>query len=587
MVLGSHSATGSHDHHEWLLDVYSLDTGEAVTREPLQLRDFYGSEIGSTACFTIHQGEFYAITSQTSYEAEEVDWTSYYHVVTFRLDDPDPELAIKLIWRRQHLEGPINDAWNDLGFQIDHSTGELLVVEGRKEWLNGGSRSLRTYYTQPIRRAEFKNLKDGLRHPPNDRLSVTLDEHSNSRWEEPMVRADRYVHAEFQADGGGGEPPAREYIRARTKWNGYSFNAQAFIDLVTDEAVMEGEWRPRQRIKLRVVSRQELSPLVGDVKATPTTTPTGGSVALVLRKRIRDREGQEMEDGDRAFTASRVALWPPDDAPQGLHEILCPEGRAGDVKAMLGDEGIVYMAGPPRAPGSAERALVFVGFDPTFGFQGMQRLDGSPAVPKSERKRKVDCYEFDEAPQSVSLESQSQSQSQSQGIDLDLTDPTKRLKLGARVKPDAGDSTSLPFRGDEQEELAVLPQGHNMAQALGLDPAPLIDESKDWPLPPLSSRAELPPMSQPQRPLLAATSTSTSSPSPSPRLPVVPPSPSPSLTTTSRSAPAAKSVASPDDPTRQSSRGHGKGKAPAPPRLRQTRRERAMYMSIGRGYWLR
>ncbi|KIW21812.1 uncharacterized protein PV07_12764, partial [Cladophialophora immunda] len=394
---------------------------------------------------------------------------------------------------------------------------------------------------------------DGLRHPPNDRLSVTLDEHSNSRWEEPMVRPDRYVHAEFQADGGGGEPPAREYIRAWTKWNGYSFNAQAFIDLVTDEVVMEGERRPRQRIKLRVVSRQELSPLVGDANATATatatTTSTGGSVALVLRKRIRDREGQEMEDGDRAFTASRVALWPPDDAPQDLHEILCPEGQPGDVKAMLGDEGIVYMAGPPRAPGSAERALVFVGFDPTFGFQGMQRLDGSPAVPKSEKKRKVDRYELNETPQSVSLESQGQSQGQGMGIDLDPADRTKRLKLGAQVKLAVGDSTSARSRGDEQGDLAVLPQGHNMAQAL-------IDESEDW-QPPLASRAELPAMSQPQRPLQAAVSS---------------PSPSPSR----------------DDLSQwQTSGKPGRGKAPAPPNLGQTRQERVMYMSIGRGYWLR
>ncbi|KIX94535.1 uncharacterized protein Z520_09581 [Fonsecaea multimorphosa CBS 102226] len=582
MVVGSHSATDDHNHHEWLLDVYSLETGEAVTAQPLQLRDFHGSEIGSTACFTIHDDEFYAITSQTSYESEEVDWTSYYHVVQFRLDDPNPELTIQLIWRRQHLEGPINDAWNDLGFQIDHSTGELLVVEGRKEWLNGGSRSIRTYYTQPIPRAEFKDRKSGLRHPPDEnRLSRTLDEHSNSRWEEPMVRVDRYVHAEFQADDAGGQrAAAREYIRARTKWNGYSFNAQAFIDLVTDEAVMEGEWRPHQRIKLRVVSRHELSPLVRD---NNTNTTIGGSVALVLRKRTRNREGQEIEDGERAFTPSCVSIWPPDDAPQGLHEILCPEGRAGDVKAMLGDEGIVYMAGPPREPGSSERALVFISFDPTFGFQGMQRLDGSPAIPRSEeKKRKIGKYcEHDETRQhSATLGRGRQRQSEGQGLRIDvdrLADPTKRLKLEALVKPDGGDSTSPPPGSDEQE-LSVLPQ---TAQALGLATAPLVDITKDWP-PSLPSHAQSRSTVQPQRSrsLLPVTAPSTG-----PRVP--PPRSSPSGPTSGWSSPTSKSIPSPDPTQQTGHQGHGKGKAPAPPKGRQTWREKAMYTSIGSGYWLR
>ncbi|KIW93674.1 uncharacterized protein Z519_06279 [Cladophialophora bantiana CBS 173.52] len=560
IVLGSHSATGSHNHHEWLLDVYSLETSESVTAQPLQLRDFYGSEIGSTACFTIYQDEFYAVASQTSFESEEVDWTSYYHVIKFRLDDPDPELTIKLIWRRQHLEGPINDAWNDLGFQIDYSTGELLVVEGRKEWLNGGSRSIRTYYTQPIRRADFKDLKEGLRHPPNDRLSTTLDEHNNSRWEESMVRADRYVHAEFRADGSGQEM-AKEYIRAKTKWNGYSFNAQAFVDLVTDDVVMEGEWRPRQRIKLRVVSRQELSPLVQD-----TVSP----VEWVLRKRIRDREGQEMEDGERAFTPSSVCLWPRDDAPQDLHEILCPKGRAGDVKAMLGDEGIIYMAGPPREPGSEERALVFVCFDPTFGFQGMRRLDGSLARPRSEKKRKMEEYrEFE-----VDVLQQSVNVTQSPGVEVDLMDGTKRLKLEARAKAaDVGDSTSSPSRGDEQE-ITVPPQGHRMAQALGLDPAPLADMTQDW-LPSTASSSELPPTLQSPRTVL----------SPGSNLSLRPPSPS--SPAASRPQSASQFVPG-SDTTRQTGQSHGKGKGPAPPPNRRlTWREKAMYMAIGKGYWLR
>lgn len=373
MVLGTHSAIGNHDHREWLLHRYDLQTSRPVTKEPLQLQNFFGSEIGSTACFTIYRDSFYALTTQTSFESEEVDWTSYYHFIKFAIDEPHPDLKIRVIWRRQHLEGPINDAWTDLGFQLDHNSGELLIVECRKEWLAGGSRSVRTYYTQPFHRAAHGELQDGLRHPPNDPLSRTLDAKSNSRWEAPWPRVDRYVHTETQygnVDGG------KEYIRAKTKWNGYHYNAQAFVDLVTDEARVEGGWRRKERIRLRVVSRHELSPLV-----------PGGEFMdrerLVFRPRVRNKNGEEMKESEEAFSPSKVSLWPPDDAPQGLHDMLCPGGRAGDVKAVLGDEGLVYMVGSPCEVESLERALVFVSFDPTFGFQGMKRLNCLPATPKT------------------------------------------------------------------------------------------------------------------------------------------------------------------------------------------------------------
>ncbi|KAK5063035.1 hypothetical protein LTR84_005111 [Exophiala bonariae] len=362
-----------HEHHEWLLEVYNLSTGKAVSKEPLQLENFYGSEIGSTACFTIFEGHFYAVTNQTSLESEEVDWTSYYHFISFPLDDPCPDLRIRVIWRRQHVEGPINDAWTLLEFQHDHRTGESLIIECRKEWKNGGSRSFRTFYTQPFHRAQHQELTDGLRHPPDDPLSKTLDKENNSRYEAARPRVEKYVHSEEGATG-----CIKEYIRAKTKWNGYCFNSQSFVDIVTEEYRADGEWRPRERVKLRVVSREDISPLVVD---TINPMRAGG---LIVRPRKRDREGEEMLDGEDEFSTSHISLWPEDDAPQSLQEILCPGGRVSEVQAVLGDEGLIYMAGPPG--GYGERALVFVSFDPTFGFEGMTRLDGT-LVREKERGR--------------------------------------------------------------------------------------------------------------------------------------------------------------------------------------------------------
>lgn len=88
LVYRTYSARGMHGHHEWILEVYSLTTGKAVSKEPLQLENFSGSEIEFTACFTIFDGHFYAVTNQTSLDSEEVYWTSYYHSISFPLEEP-------------------------------------------------------------------------------------------------------------------------------------------------------------------------------------------------------------------------------------------------------------------------------------------------------------------------------------------------------------------------------------------------------------------------------------------------------------------------------------------------------------------
>ena len=532
LVMGSHSATGSHGHHEWLLEVFDLERGLPVNAEPLQLSDFHGSEVGSTVCFTIHEGCFYAVTSQTSVESEEVDWTSSYHVIQFRLDKPPLKLPIEKIWRRQHLEGPINDAWADLDFQRDHSTGELLLVECRKEWVNGGSRAFRTYYTQPIARAERKNVEDGLRHPPTqDRLISTLDKNSNSSYEEPRERVDRYVHAEYDATN---EANTKEYIRAKTKWNGYDFNAQSFVDLVTDDFVPEGGWRPQQRIKLRVVSRQEICPLVRD-----ETAPGH----LIIRPRFLNREKVEMEDSERLFSPSQVHLWPPDDASQELHDILCPKGRAGEVTAVLGDEGIIYMAGPAREPGSAERALVFICFDPTFGYNGMKRADGTLAIAKRDKKRKSTAS--DQTAESSLIEA-----NYAPLLSPSLAENTKKLKLELHDANTVSARVSCAMTTDEKPEpdLPVPAQGDLTVQALGLDP----------PSPPV---------------LIAPT-------------PALWPPPSPSGSTPRSQAPAVL-LERPSSAEQDRGKEKGKGRAKTPPSTLSTWRENAVYLSIGKGFWLR
>jgi hypothetical protein len=364
-----------------------LSTGEKITDQPIQLYGFAGSDLGSTATFTIHDNHFYALTNQTAHESEEVNWTSYYHYIRFPLDSKNPDLEIKTIYRRQDNEGPINDVWTDLGYQIDHATGELLVAECRKEWHGGGSSAVRTYYIEPWERGYHGIWEGESTVNPDDPVRLTLTEKDQARYQTaPRPRVNKYTHTEF-SEGHSGQ--RREYLRAKTKWNGYDFNNQCYVDLVVDEVGDEGSWRKKERIRLRVVSRQEASPLERDRTFEEATMV----VRYLIRPKSTDKDGELVQDSEDAFTESEVFLWPSDgmEVPRELDEVLCPGGKAGDVKASIGEEGLVYMVGPTGLCGGQgegkERALVFLGFEPGWGWEGMKNLNGETVRPRKNQPR--------------------------------------------------------------------------------------------------------------------------------------------------------------------------------------------------------
>ena len=384
LYMGTLSARSSFGHQEWLVQGFDLSSGQKLTNEPIQLHDFAGTDLGTSVVFTVHDGCFYALSNQASHESEEVNWTSYYHYIRFAVDDEDPKIEIRTIYRRQDSHGPINDAWTDLGFQIDHETGELLIVECRKEWIGGGSSSARTYYVQPWDRAEHKDWEQANTLHPDAQVARTVTDKDNARFEmAPHERVAKYTHTEFKPSYTGDR---REYLRAKTKWNGYDYNNQCYVDLVLDEVGEPDSWRKSDRIRLRVVSRKPQPPMrwTGDL-------PEGiGAQRYELRPQFLDRHGIVVQDSEDAFTESEVNLWPRDDmeVPKELDGILCPGGKSGDVKAQIGEEGLVYMVGPTGSSSGnggegCERALVLLSFEPGWGFEGMKRLDGELARPRN------------------------------------------------------------------------------------------------------------------------------------------------------------------------------------------------------------
>jgi hypothetical protein len=367
LYYGTHSAYGSHGHHAWRVQGFDLATGHRVTEKPIQLVDFFGSELGSTVCFDIHNGSFYAVSNQTSLEVEEVDWTSQYHCIQFALDERKPNLTPRKLWRRQHNEGPLNDSWTELSIQKDEQTDELLIVECRKEYMGGGSANVRTYYTQPLSLSDSDDVPKNFGYPTNDPLTKTLDDNSKPNYEPAKKRIRRYCHPEYPLSRA--ESPrfaSQEFILAKTKFRAYNPATSSFIDLVNDPISRPGIARLRDRIRLRIASRLQKSPLTDDPEMPGH---------FLLRPKEVDENGIPLERSEEDFHPTEVQdLWPPNDAPTELFDVLCPGGRAGQVDAMADDTAIVYMIGPLPANPTDERAIVLINFDPVWKHGGLKRI---------------------------------------------------------------------------------------------------------------------------------------------------------------------------------------------------------------------
>jgi hypothetical protein len=381
LYYGTHSALRSDGHHEWLMTGLDLENGGLITHKPFQLADFVGSDIGSTACFEIHDDFLFAVSNQTSFEVEEVDWTSYYHCVKILLGDPKPDLEAHRIWQRQHGEGPINDSWTDLSLQKDGQTDELLIVECRKEWLGGGSANIRTYYTQPLRfNTDDEEVMQMCNFPVNDPLTKTLDENSKPHFSEPRKRIRKHYHHEYEQNRLDPHYTApKDFILAKTKFRAYNLSAMSFLDLVSDPAPIPGSLRTRDRMRLRIASRRQKSPLERD---------PDNPGHMLLRRTELDEKGDPLEGSEHDFHPTEVHLWPPDDAPTKIYDVLYPGGRLEIIEAIADDRSIIYMTNSPNPANGRGRAVVMINFDPAWGhnYRSLAMPSSHPVMPVKEMK---------------------------------------------------------------------------------------------------------------------------------------------------------------------------------------------------------
>ncbi|KAF2456806.1 hypothetical protein BDY21DRAFT_346149 [Lineolata rhizophorae] len=365
LIYGTHSGMGEHGHHEWEIRTVLLE-GELVEDEeprPIQLDDFVGSDIGSTSAFDIHDGYFYALSNLTSFDVQEVDWTSFYHCIRFPIGQPQRACVEKnkQIYRRQHAEGPINDAWTELSLQVDEATNEFVIVEARREWLNGESTQHRSFYMTKI----WFGPQEPLMLPPDDILVRVVGSDADAHYAPTQPRHMWQVHREVL------KSDTRTFIFSRTKLRAYNLSATTFLDLVEDSNCCP--LSPGYCFRIRVGARR-LAPWEPSLKGKEKATERFGEFTGLRSEFVPIEAGP-----DNRLTTEPIRMWPPISSALKLseekaksHDAMNPHlGQGGrynssvEVVGTTDERNVVFLA-RPKGGDDGEGSIVLISFDPAY-----------------------------------------------------------------------------------------------------------------------------------------------------------------------------------------------------------------------------
>jgi len=338
-----------------------------------------GTDVGSTVCFEIFDGHFYGLSNQRSLDVEEVDWLSFYTCFRFPLaprgfrDVEEP--PGQPLWRRDHTEGPIDDRWTFLRMFKNETTGQIQVVESRKEWLSGRISGKRTYYTTPI---SFEESGKGKKR----RSLGETDAHISAAKTQPGVavrpraRDPHLVHP-------GDDSATLTITLSKCPVRSYNPACQAFIDLVDDSNSFDPA---HQRLRIRGGTRRPRGP-----------------DELAARGGLPAAQGPEDQDAflrriDDLYKSESGLFWPPEQDPSvadpalaALYGILNPSGFLGSpCGSSWNERSMIYALG--GTPGGL-KSLVFVSWDPSIYLAGTAPYPGGlslggqprPAANRSSR----------------------------------------------------------------------------------------------------------------------------------------------------------------------------------------------------------
>jgi hypothetical protein len=122
----------------------------------------------------------------------------------------------------------------------------------------------------------------------------------------------------------------------------------------------------RGRLRLRIASRQQKSPLVENPDHPGQ---------LILRKPELDKNDEPLEHSEEDFHPTQVHLWPLNGAPIEFYDILLPSGRVRNVEAIADDRSIIYMTDSSAGTPDRKGAIVMISFDPSWKYLGLKKLD--------------------------------------------------------------------------------------------------------------------------------------------------------------------------------------------------------------------
>lgn len=350
-------------------DVWSVFGVDFATLDKieLQLNRLFDRDLGQTLCFEMYKEHLYAVSTRVA-SSDDERFSSFYHWFCYAPRQKGQNWNGR-IWRREHLEGPINEMWTDLSIRTDEKSGNPVIVECRREWRGGKSENHRTTYIQHLPTPE-EVVEAELRQPLWENYNEDEDEDGNSNENNlkdisdhhthgqafnqlPEKRLPRNYHAEYEHTLH--QSSRQEFIAARTKYRSYHLSAAAFIDLVNDPDPEADGLRPRDRIRLRVVSRKRKCPI--DEEGT----------GLLFKHTQFEADGRPVEGSEEQYSSRGVHLWPTEDSPSEITQLLCPDTRAGKVHAIFDERSLVYSISFPGSP-LGNKALICISFDPQIRF---------------------------------------------------------------------------------------------------------------------------------------------------------------------------------------------------------------------------
>lgn len=356
---GTFAATGR-SNGVWSVQCVDLGTMEEIQFSLDRVAD---PDLGQTLCFEMIGDHFYAVSTQSTPDDDED--SSFYHWLCHAPCEKRQKWNGRL-WRRQHREGPLHELWADLAIRIDEATGRPCIVECRREWHNGSSsENHRTIYTQALPTPEEapawadqnQHDLDAIRHPYDDR---------------PEKRLRRDYHAEFEPNDE--HTQRQEFMPARTKHHTYHLAASTYIDLVVDPVPVGAGVRTRDSLRLRTVSRKRKCPVDEEgVEGEPD----------MLFPPTLFENGRPVEGSEERFVSRGVHMWPAEDAPPELKQLLCPDWKAGIDSAISDDRSLVYSVSAPGLPRD-HLALILISFDPSIRFPTFTSLHTSKGPIKQD-----------------------------------------------------------------------------------------------------------------------------------------------------------------------------------------------------------